>query len=100
MRVEIHGLISQGMSGNEVIDQYVKRIGDHIRIVPTAQGFNLVAWLGPLVALLTGSLLTILLIRRWSRRTDTASTPTQAPLPAAVDHAYQQRLRDALENLE
>ncbi len=100
LRVEIHGLISQGMSGDEVIAHYVNRVGDHIRIVPTAEGFNLVAWLGPLFALLAGSLLMIFLIRRWARRTDAESTQTQTPLPAAVDDAYQQRLRDALENLE
>ncbi len=100
MRVEIHGLISQGMSGDEVIAQYVSRVGDQIRIVPTAEGFNLVAWLGPLFALLAGSMLMILLIRRWARRTDAESTETQTPLPAAADDAYQQRLRAALENLE
>ncbi len=100
MRVEIHGLISQGMSGDEVIAQYVSRVGDQIRIVPTAEGFNLVACLGPLFALLAGSMLMILLIRRWARRTDAESTETQTPLPAAADDAYQQRLRAALENLE
>ncbi len=100
MRVEIHGLISQGMSGEEVIAQYVNRVGDHIRIVTTAEGFNLVAWLGPLFALLAGSVLVILLIRRWTRETDAASTQMQAPAPASGDEAYQQRLRDALENLE
>ncbi len=100
MRVEIHGLISQGMSGEEVITQYVDRIGDHIRIVPTARGFNLVAWLGPLFALLTGSVLTLLLIRRWTRHTDSAATATPAAPAAARDEVYEQRLRDALENLE
>ena len=100
MRVEIHGLISQGLSGEEVITQYVDRIGHHIRIVPTTEGFNLVAWLGPLIALVTGSLLTLLLVRRWARPIETDSGQTQAPPPAAVEEVYQQRLRDALENLE
>ena len=100
MRVEIHGLISQGLSGDEVISDYVDRLGDQIRIVPTATGFNLVAWLGPLAALLAGSLLTILLIRRWARPTGTDSTQAQAPPAADADDAYQQRLRDALERLE
>ena len=76
------------------------RVGDQIRIVPTAEGFNLVAWLGPLVALVAGSGLMILLIRRWARRPDAVSAETQPPLAAAVDDVYQQRLRDALENLE
>ncbi len=100
LRVEIHGLISQGMSGDEVIAEYVNRVGDHIRIVPTAEGFNLLAWLGPLFALVSGSVLMIFLIRRWARRTGEVSTETQTPLATAADDVYRQRLRDALENLE
>ena len=102
MRVEIHGLVSQGMSGDEVIAHYVKRVGDQIRIVPTATGFNLIAWLGPLIGLVAGSVLMIFLIRRWSRATDAGLPETQAlpPSAAASDDAYQQRLRDALESLE
>ncbi len=100
MRAEIHGLISQGMSGDDVIARYVERAGDQIRIVPTAEGFNLLAWLGPLVALVAGTGLMILLIRRWARASSAESTQSRAVPPAAVDDAYQQRLRDALENLE
>ena len=100
MRVEIHGLVSQGMSGEEVIAHYVNRVGDHIRIVPTSTGFNLIAWLGPLVALVVGSVLMVLLIRRWTRRTAAESAETPSPPPVAVNDVYQQRLRDALENME
>ena len=100
MRVEIHGLVSQGMSGEEVIAHYVNRVGDQIRIVPTATGFNLVAWLGPLIGLVAGSVLMVLLIRRWTRRTAAESAATPSPPPVAVNDVYQQRLRDALENME
>jgi len=100
MRAEIHGLVSQGMSGDEVIAQYVNRVGDQIRIVPTAEGFNLLAWLGPLFALVAGSVLMVFLIRRWARRSSAESTESQLLPQAAADDAYQQRLRDALENLE
>lgn len=100
MRREIQGMIVRGMSGEQVIAHYVDQVGDHIRIVPTAEGFNLLAWLGPLAALLVGSLVMILVIRRWSRPAADPSAIVDEELPPDADDGYRQRLRDALENLE
>lgn len=100
MRREIQGMITRGMSGEQVITHYVDQVGDHIRIVPTAEGFNLLAWLGPLAALLVGSLVMILVIRRWSRPAADRSAIVDEELTPDADDGYRQRLRDALENLE
>ena len=68
-----------------------------IRIAPKAEGFNLVAWLGPLVALFVASTLMIVMLRRWSRdRPDDATAAAELP----VNEAYRQRLRDALEKFD
>ena len=98
MREEILGYVQQGMTGDEVIALYVERHGEQIRIVPTARGFNLVAWLGPLFGLLAATAGMILLLRRWRRAVPEVSRAT--PKSPAADDAYRRRLRDALENFE
>ena len=90
MRVEIHGLVSQGMSGDEVIAQYVARVGDHIRIVPTAAGFNLLAWFLPGIAFGLGLALVVIVLHHWHRRV--VLTPASAPMvsPAMLDRMRRQ----------
>ena len=97
MRREIGALIAKGMSGEQVVEYYVDLRGEQIRIAPKAEGFNLVAWLGPLVALFVASTLMIVILRRWSRdRPDDATAASELP----VNEAYRQRLRDALEKFD
>ena len=64
MSREIAGMIQSGQTANQVIDHYVELNGPQIRIIPTAQGFNLVAWLGPLLGLVLASLALTWWIRR------------------------------------
>jgi cytochrome c-type biogenesis protein CcmH/NrfF len=98
MRDEMRAMIASGMSGDEVIAHYVKQGGEQVLIVPEAQGFNLVAWLGPLVALLGATGVLFLVLRRWSGRRAASIEPLEAA-PAAGD-PYHDRLRDALERFE
>jgi len=96
MRAEVRGMIESGMSGEAVIAAYVERYGDKIRIAPTATGFNLLAWLGPLVALVAGLVGVVWLVRRLSRRAADVA-PVDAAPPPAGDDAYLARLRREVE---
>lgn len=95
MRRDVAGLAAQGLTGQQVIARYVERDGEKIRIAPTARGFNLVAWLGPLAALLLASLAVMFVIRRWSRRQPSPADAPASPVPPA-DDPYRARLRQEL----
>jgi cytochrome c-type biogenesis protein CcmH/NrfF len=99
MRGEIRTMIEGGMSGQEVIAAYVAKHGEQIRVAPVAAGFNLLAWLGPLVALVAASGGLVLLVRRWNRVRSAAASRTAAPAPDSTD-PFVQRLRRELEELE
>ncbi len=100
MRDEIRGLVAQGLDAEAIVARYVEQQGEQILLTPTATGFNLVAWLGPLIGLLLAAGGVVLLLRRWIR----ARAPEAAPLPdvAAIpdDGAYRDRLRRAIEGAE
>jgi len=100
MREEIAAALTGGGPGGrpqsaaQVIAAYVARYGEKIRIAPTKRGFNLVAWLGPSIALLTAGLAVSLALRRWRGRVE--GEPVPAGVPADLDPAYLQRLRREL----
>lgn len=99
MREEIAAALNRGGKGgtpqtaSQVIDAYVARHGEKIRIAPTTRGFNLVAWLGPSFALLLTGVGVAFALRRWRG----AAPPEAAPAEAVVlDPVYLQRLRKEL----
>ena len=99
MREEIRELVVSGMSGEQVIDDYVARYGEKILIAPEASGFNLLVWLGPLALLVLGVASLVLLVRRWSPR---PSTEDSQPAAASVetDEPYLARLRREVEDIQ
>jgi len=99
MRQEIAGLVADGLTSEQVVAKYVEASGEQILIVPTANRFNLVAWLGPLFGLAAGAVWLGFALRRWQRR------PSPDPAPAAlaprkVADPYMARLERDLKDLE
>ena len=98
MRAEMTQLVEGGMTGEQVLAKYVDERGKQILVAPTADGFNLVAWTGPFVALLIGGSLVLFILRRWAR---THSSTITAPVPIpATDNAYVKRLQEQLKEFE
>ena len=106
LRGEIAGMIeapdgSIRMTGKAVIAKFVAEKGEQILIAPQATGFNLVAWLGPLVGLVLALFTAIFLIRLLGRRGALLEPLPASPGPAAVpedgDDAYHEKLRRQLE---
>jgi cytochrome c-type biogenesis protein CcmH len=93
---EIAGMIRGGMSGEEVIDDFVARKGEQIRVAPLARGFNLVAWLGPAVLLIGAAVGVAFLLRRWRRKAPSEASVDTGP-EIDPDDPYVTRLRKDLE---
>ena len=99
LRGEMIAMVEGGMTGDEVIASYVAKHGEQILIAPDGEGFNLVAWLGPLVLLLGGIVAIVLLIRRWSpKKSDGTSDGAESAL--SPDDPYVSRLRRELEDMQ
>jgi len=106
MRREMAGLIESGppggdgtgMTGEELIGHYVALHGEQVLITPSADGFNLVAWIGPFVGLFAATTILLLMLRRWKAAQPV--TADGAPVEIDLEDPYLKRLQSELEELE
>ncbi|HXR36385.1 MAG TPA: cytochrome c-type biogenesis protein CcmH, partial [Candidatus Binataceae bacterium] len=53
-RDEIAGMINKGMTRVQILQSFMNRYGEKVLSAPTAEGFNLLAWVIPYVAVGAG----------------------------------------------
>ena len=82
--------IAAGDSKDEIKDQLVAEYGPQILAAPPKKGFNLLAWLLPIVGVLGGALVLAALAWRWSRVREPA--PAVVGLDPAVERRIDQEL--------
>lgn len=73
MRSVVREQLAQGRSPDQVRSYFVARYGEWILLTPKASGFNLVAYIGPLLVVVGGGLVIALAVRRWTRSPDARS---------------------------
>ncbi|MBI1967258.1 MAG: cytochrome c-type biogenesis protein CcmH [Gemmatimonadetes bacterium] len=96
MHREVLALAAQGMSGPQIIDDFVARHGQAILMAPPKRGFNLAGYFVPsLVILAAGAVLTVIL-RRWTRAVP-AAAPDPTPGEVTASPAELERLKRELE---
>ena len=69
----IAGLISEGKTKAEIKDALVAEYGPRVLAEPKDEGFQLTAWIVPVLAALAAFALVVLIARRWRRRDTTAA---------------------------
>jgi cytochrome c-type biogenesis protein CcmH len=87
MKDIIRERLAAGETPEQVRAYFVEKYGTWILLAPPRQGFNLLVWVVPFVAIGLGLVLVFVVLRRWSRRP--AST---APAPM-LDPAMRARIR-------
>ena len=68
MRLVIREQLQQGKSEQEVLNYFAAHYGEQILLTPQPQGFNLLAWLMPVLMLLFGLGLLTFVTRDWRRQ--------------------------------
>ena len=92
-RKEIATMIATGMSRAEIIAAFRKKYGEKVLSAPTTEGFNILAWTAPFIALGAGVLVVLITMGRW--RTAAPQPASSAPEPPVTDD--DSRLREQLE---
>jgi cytochrome c-type biogenesis protein CcmH/NrfF len=98
MRGDLLAEARSGKSGDQIVAEYVARGGEKVRVVPTATGFNLLAWIGPGLGFLAAGAFVALVLRRWRKKPVTVDAAPAPVLPA--DPSYAARLERELREHE
>ncbi len=63
MRAVVREKLAEGMTRDEVLQFFADRYGESVLAAPPKEGFNLVAWIVPIVSLLIGVAVVALVVR-------------------------------------
>ncbi len=94
LRGEIEAMISRGETREQILAYYRHKFGEKILSAPTTEGFNLLAWTMPFVAIVLGGGFITLAFTRWRA----APTPGEKSPLQSESSAFDSDLRRRLEN--
>jgi cytochrome c-type biogenesis protein CcmH len=97
LRGEIEAMISHGETRDEILAYYRHKFGEKILSAPTTEGFNLLAWTMPFVAILLGGGFITLAFTRWRAAPGSSEKSPAAPEPPAFDSDLRRRLENELK---
>jgi cytochrome c-type biogenesis protein CcmH len=95
-RALIAELIAEGKSKEQIKETLVATYGTGVLAVPTKKGFDLVAWIVPLVALAAGLALLAALAVAWRRRRPQTGNPGPTGTVSELDADDAARVEAAL----
>jgi cytochrome c-type biogenesis protein CcmH len=99
MRAFIRQRIAAGDTKSEIKDKLVAQFGESVLAAPPARGFNLLAWLVPIVGGLIAVVVVAMLARRWSRgRAGAPAGPSADGRP--LDPGLERRVDEELARFE
>jgi len=81
MHRDVMALVDGGYSAQEIIDAFVQTYGERALMAPKKEGFNLLGWTAPFIALAVGGAVLLGFLRKWGQRTQAV----RASQPLSVD---------------
>lgn len=102
MKQQIRQLLTQGQTGDQILDAYVQVYGERILAEPRASGFNLIAYLTPPLALVAGISGMFFMLTQWRRKGLARPTLRQeaTSLHGETAQRFRARLRDELSRFD
>ncbi|MFC2003290.1 cytochrome c-type biogenesis protein CcmH [Chloroflexota bacterium] len=94
MTTLIEQKLAQGEPKAQIIQYFIAQYGEQVLAVPPKQGFNLIAWLLPVAALLLGGVVIQALLKNWLKRGRDTQT---IPIAEETDEQYKQWIEKELE---
>lgn len=95
VKKDITAALEAGQSGEQIVARYAEEYGEKVLSSPVPEGFNLLAWIGPYLAVFVGGIGILLTVRRWS-----SDKAPEAPVRATVDDGDRRRIEAELERLD
>lgn len=90
-------MIGKGMRGPQIVAFYRHKFGEKVLSAPTTEGFNLLAWTMPFIAVFVGGGLIAIAFGRWRSVAPVVPTPEKVAAPSSFDPALRRKLEKDLQ---
>ena len=91
MMAEVERRVAGGQSDSLILQSFVQEYGPQVLVVPPAKGFDLTAWLMPIIVSLVGLTLAIVIVQRWRERSLQAAPAQGAKVKVKPEHLARAR---------
>jgi len=98
MHQQVVALAERGVTGQQILEQFVREHGVAILMAPPKRGFNLAGYFVPSLLIVAAGVVLTLVLRRWTRTAAPAAVPAR-PLAAAGTPEELEQLRGELDRL-
>jgi cytochrome c-type biogenesis protein CcmH len=95
MKDFIQEKLDSGLKPDEILDILVKTYGEKILAEPRREGFGLVAWVTPFLALLLGLFIVAFLIKTWTTRRRVEIKPSSGA--SSTQKRYRKKIEEELK---
>lgn len=95
MKDFIQEKLDSGVKPDEVLDILVKTYGEKILAEPRREGFGLVAWVTPFLALLFGLFVVAFLIKTWTSKRKVEIKPSSGT--SSTEKKYRKKIEEELK---
>ena len=91
-------MIGEGKTRAQIIAFYRRQYGEKVLSAPTTEGFNILAWTMPFIALVLGGGAMVFAVGRWhSKQPSTPADSKADEQPASFDPELRRKLEKELE---
>jgi cytochrome c-type biogenesis protein CcmH len=87
MKSQIRAMIAAGYDDDQIFRYFETSYGEFIRLMPRAEGFNLLVWLAPFVAMVLGIAVMVVMVRRRSATAAAAAAGSDSSTAATASGA-------------
>ncbi len=98
MRTFVREKLAEGWTEEQIKRYYVERYGPRILMTPPRQGFYLVGWISPFVALALGAGVLAYVLKRWGAQQEEREVEIP-PLVEELPDEYLQRIEEGVKKL-
>ena len=97
MRRDIDRMIGEGKTRAQIISFYRAQYGEKVLSAPTTEGFNILAWTMPFIALALGGGLMVVAVGRWHSSAPLAPADSKAGAQLSFDPELRRKLEKEIE---
>ena len=100
IRAQVLEKLNLGQSKEEIIGYFVNRFGEKILSAPTKRGFNLIAWILPFFAIVSGGGVLYFTLKKWYSIGGERREGRNSLEPEEVEEKYLERFEQELKDFD